>query len=413
MKKSLFAALLLGSLILVGCDPDQKKNNPSDTSVTAIKISPSEATLNLGESIRLDAALTPADATATVAWSSSDESVATVTEKGFVFASDENYGECYIYAKVGDLKDSCLIKVLSPVSAVIFNSAFVGATDTTYYVDGDGNPIIREIQASSGETYRAYIAQTTVEVFSDGFYVNNSGYLDGATEGVILELEAPMFYATAWLNGTERGTIFCLGEWVVSDTSDGYMRQCLPGSIDKATYMQQMKGFVSAFNADPEDGGYVTFLKGAAAAIKNPTLSTYWVENIDGQTGYVSSYIPDAICQSARFSLNANFPVSDYMCGLDYSEVKFQVLSQDTVFGYNWGVNLNYNAETGQIGFNDEEVHFDAPLISKYNEVPAEAPAVNRVKAVNATMLLEHPEMAARVREQIANHPRVIKLNRK
>ena len=416
MKKSLFAAaLLLGSILLVGCDPEKGKVTPGgDSAVTAISINPKEATLNLGGSIRLNADLTPADAQATVTWSSSNENIATVTEKGFVFASEDNYGECYIYASVGDLKDSCLIKVMSAVSSVIFNSAIVWDEDTTYYIDKEtGRPIIREIETSDGEKYNAYIAQATLYVFSDGFYINNSGYFDGATEGVILKLEAPMFYAAKDINpGSEYNIVFCLGEWVVNDTVTGYyLRQCTSGSVNETAYISQMKGFVEAFNADPEDAGYATFLKGAGEEVLNPTLNTYTYDTDEsGEGGYYSSYIPEAICKSADLYLNNDFAASNYMCGMDYSEVVFQTLAVDTVFGFNWGLNLGVDAAGENIIFNDEKVHYDAETRTVYGEKPAEAP--KRAKAVRVRVISEEPKVAALIREQIENHKNVISLKK-
>lgn len=405
-KQLLFAVVALSAVLLAGCkDP----NNPDDpTGKASLKITPNQLVLVLGDNpVSLSATITPADAAATIKWSSSNPSVATVTNKGFVQAQD--YGDCYIYATAGDLKDSCFCHVQTFMESVIFTGAIELDEDTMYMVDGEGKPIVYDIQSSSGESYRAYLSLATMYVFSDGFYVNNAGQFDGAQEGVIMEMEAPMFYATAYLNNTDRGTIFCLGEWEVTDTaSTTTVKKGFPGSIDEAAYMTQMKSCIADIN---ETGGenFVNFAKAAAKAIKNPTLKTYTYDTDEsGQGGYYSSYIPEAICRSAKMSLNGNYPSSSYMCGLDYSEVVYQQFAQDTVLGsyydWYWGLNLGYNEETDVIFFNDEKVHFNPETKAVYGNVPsAEVAPKKAPRLVSVPVVSENKELAAKVRAQIEN----------
>jgi len=409
-KQLLFAVVALSAVLLAGCkDP----NNPDDpTGKASLKITPNQLVLVLGDNpVSLSATITPADAAATIKWSSSNPSVATVTNKGFVQALD--YGDCYIYATAGDLKDSCFCHVQTFMESVIFTGAMELSEDTMYMVDGEGKPIVYDIQSSSGESYRAYLSLATIGVFSDGFYVNNAGYLDGAKDGVIMEMEAPMFYATAYLNNTDRGTIFCLGEWEVTDTATTTtVKKGFPGSIDEAAYMTQMQSCIADIN---ETGGenLVNYLKAAAKALKNPTLNTYSYDTDEsGQGGYYSSYIPQAICHSAKMSLNGNYPSSQYMCGLDYSEVVYQQFAQDTVLGayydWYWGVNLGYNEETEQIYFNDNKVHFNPETKAVYGNVPSAGVAPKKAaRLISMPVVSENKELAAKVRAQIENYKNV------
>lgn len=410
-KQLLFAVVALSAALLVSCKDQNKPEDPS--SEASLTVTPKELVLVLGDSpISLTATLKPADAGKTIKWSSSNPDVVSVTNRGYVQALD--YGDAYVYASVDDLKDSCYIHVQTFLEAAVFNSAIELDEDTLYDLDKEGKPIVYEIESSSGQKYKAYISLATLAVFSEGFYVNASGKLDGSKEGVILEFQAPMYYASAYLNNTDRPTIFCLGEWSVTDNVE-YMRQCEPGSIDEVEYIKQMKDFVAAWNSD--DATYPNFLKAAAKAFKNPTLNSYKYETDDsGEGGYYSSRIPEAICKRAKMSLNGNFPASARMCGLDYCEVVYQQLAQDTTFEANWGLNLGYNEETGEVYFNDEKVHFNPETKSVYGDVPAEeeeagAPAKvqGKQKLVSIPVNSEDKEMAAYIREQIRNHKNVIK----
>ena len=75
--------------------------------VTEVEISPSFATIKVGETIQLDAIVRPIDASVT--WSSGNDEIATVSSTGLVTGIKE--GTLSIFASVGDLKASCVIKV--------------------------------------------------------------------------------------------------------------------------------------------------------------------------------------------------------------------------------------------------------------------------------------------------------------
>ena len=412
MKKHLFiiAIATACAVAFVSCKPDPNDPTTNPNGDATLKVTPNELTLVLGDNpVSLSATLTPNVSNATIKWTSSNTDVATVTNRGYVEAVD--YGECYIYAEYNGLKDSCHVHVKTFLESAVFNGAIVWEEDTTYLKDDKTGEIpVFEIEASSGEKYRVYKALATLFVFSDGFYIDNSGHFAGTEQGVILEIEAPMYYASKYLNNSDHNTVFCLGEWGVTDNVE-YMRESEPGSIDEVEYVKQMKNFLAAFNA--EDASYVNFLQAAAKAVKNPTLNSYEYDTDDqGQGGYYSSRIPEAICTKARMSLNNNFAASDYMCGMDYSEITYKQLAQDTTFEANWGLNIGYNDEQG-VYLNDEQVHFYAPVTSTFGTVPSaeEAPAMKPIRV--PVLSQDAPEIAARVKEQINKYPNVIKLRKK
>jgi len=415
MKKQLFllTVVALSATLLVGC-----KKNPNDpenpTDQASLTINPRELVLVLGDNpISLTATITPADATKeAIKWSSSNSSVATVTNRGYVQAVD--YGDCYIYATAGELKDSCYIHVQTFLEAAVFNGAIVWDEDTTYLQDEKTGEIpIYTIESTSGTSYKCYIALATLFVFSDGFYIDNAGKFAGTQQGVILELEAPMYYASKWVNHADNNIVFCLGEWEVTDTAK-YAQQCRPSTMDEVKYVAKMKEFIEAFNA--ETGSYAPFWQAAAKFINNPTLNSYEYDTDEtGEGGYYSSYIPEALCLGAHMSLNGDFPASDYMCGMDYCEVVYQQLAQDTTFGANWGLNIGYDEATEKAFLNDEQVHFNPVTRSVFGNVPGadDADEAPKYKPLNVPVISQdHPEVAARIREQLKGNSNV-KLIRK
>ena len=418
MKKQLFfAALFAGATLLVGCQPntptDPDKDKPgSDTpkTTTTLTVSPKELTLELGESYTLSAKLNPAVAGATIEWKSSNANIVSVTKRGIIEALD--YGEVYIYASYDDLKDSCLVKVQKAMESLLFTGAIVWDEDSTYYADPEtGVNEAREIEASDGSKFYVIPVQATLYVFSDGFYVNNSGDFDGTEEGVILEINAPMWMAPKDRNNSDYNTVFCLGEWDVVSPAE-LMRQSEPGSIDEVTYVGNMKSFVDAYMAS--DAQYATYLKAAIAAFSTPHLTGIYYDTDDkGEGGYYydNASIPVAICKEAHMSLNNDFASSQWMCGMDYCHVIYEQLEQDTVFGLYSGLNLGWNLVDTTIVFNDEKVH-KVEITSAYGELPAESEAPMykpiRVPVIKKDM----PQIATRIEQQLQDK-KVIKLRKK
>lgn len=87
-------------------------NSGSTTTVKSIALSQNFAYLDVNQSMTLEAAVSPADAT--VSWSSNNNSIATVSPAGVVTAKGS--GSVVITAKAGDFSASCTIQI-DPESA--------------------------------------------------------------------------------------------------------------------------------------------------------------------------------------------------------------------------------------------------------------------------------------------------------
>ena len=89
--------------------------------VSFVSVNPPMAEMIIGEQTQLKAVVSPSDATdAKIIWSSSRQSIATVSPSGLVTATGEGTAE--IYASAGEKKGECSIRVKKPsVSSVSLN----------------------------------------------------------------------------------------------------------------------------------------------------------------------------------------------------------------------------------------------------------------------------------------------------
>lgn len=84
--------------------------------VTGISLDRTSMTLAKGTTGQLTAAVEPADAAASIQWSSSNAQVASVDENGLVTANAA--GEAVITAKAGDKSASCSVRVTNPLTGI-------------------------------------------------------------------------------------------------------------------------------------------------------------------------------------------------------------------------------------------------------------------------------------------------------
>lgn len=82
---------------------------PKTNVITGIGVTPSTATVTVDETTTITASVTPAGATATITWSSNDDSVATVDANGVV--TGVSAGTATITATAGSYSDTCTVTV--------------------------------------------------------------------------------------------------------------------------------------------------------------------------------------------------------------------------------------------------------------------------------------------------------------
>ena len=92
--------------------------------VTSVSISNTSLSLKKGETATLTATISPTDATdKTITWSSTDATIASVTEKGIVTALKS--GTATITAKAGEKRATCSVTVSTPVESVSLNKTSI------------------------------------------------------------------------------------------------------------------------------------------------------------------------------------------------------------------------------------------------------------------------------------------------
>ena len=208
------------------------------------------------------------------------------------------------------------------------------------------------------------------------------------------------------MNPEQGGVQFTLGEWGVFEHEGPKAHVGTPGALNETEYINQMKQFIEKFNA--KDAAYANHLKAAGECVSGAllTLMEYDAE----AEGYLSSYIPEALCENAYFSLGAKSPASDIMRMLDFSEIVYKPLAMDTTFGENWGLNIGYDDE--HVYLNDEQVHYDESITSTYGEVPSDDESAVKAKTpLNMPILSENPALMAKIEQQIKDkNIRVIRM---
>lgn len=393
MKKKLFGAtaLLLGLVVVL---PSCGENNggEGEGSITGLSVSPKEITFaQTGEGTRLTVAFTPNGATADVVWASSDTTIATVNNKGYVSPTGA-VGTAKISATSGKYSDTCVVTVKSYLETLNFNG-FTYMSIDTLKIDGGK---VHEIEASNGTKYKVYLAMADVAIFSEGFYINNSGKLDGETKGALIEFTAPMYYTSNYLSGGKGGTVFSLGQWgVLSGQEENAPHVGTPGSVDEKTLLSNVEKAVELINAN--DASFSTYLAAAGNAVSGAKLTVYtYTTDETGEGGYGYSYVPDGFVTEALFSANAEYSASKFMMGLDYATIKATPILNDFV-NYYWGCNLNI--VDNQFVFVDKNVHYGDELTYTTGEMPAK---VSGIVKVNAPVLsIDYPEVYKNIQKQL------------
>lgn len=396
MKKNLFgtAILLFGLLItLPGCKDPNKGNGEGEGAITGITVSPTELTFSTDdEGARLTATLSPKGANAEVVWASTDTTIATVNNKGYVTPTGA-IGTTKISATCGKYSDTCVVTVKSYLETLSFNGFAYMSLDTLK-IDGGR---IHEIEASDGTTYKAYLAEANVGVFSEGFYINNTGSLDGEPKGAMVEFTAPMYYVSNYNNGGKGGIVFSLGQWgILSGQEANAPHVGTPGSVDESVLISNVEKAVNALNN--KDNTFSTYLQAAGAAVSGATLKVYTYDTDEtGKGGYYSQFVSDAIATEALFFANDSYSASNYMMGLDYSVIKIKPILSDFV-NYYWGCRLNI--EDNQFVFVDKNVHYGDEITYQTGEIPSEK--VAGLVQINAPVLsIDYPEVYQNIQKQL------------
>ena len=404
MKKSIFAVAILGTALLFSaCKPDDKKD-----AVTGITINPSELTIYPGDESRLSITVTPEKASYNadeLVWESSDTSVVVVSQNGTVTAMQE--GTANVTVTYKELKSVCQVTVSSWIKDIFFTGVFFGISDTSAYGE-----IIDTIQSIDGSDYYVKIVEAYVSLFTRGFYLNNEGEFAGASKGGILEAYAPMYYAPGWLNHSDRGTYFCLGDWYVYDT---LIAQCMPTGKVNEEYNNNMNLFLQNIMAGDQTTAYTINMKAAGEdGCKGSTMTVYnYHTTAEGysEDGYYSNYIPDLFFTKGYFNADDNYLGSELLCSVEghhliAHELLFSEMDGNGDF-YAYGCHWHYDEASEAYSWVDQVIKFDEALTYDYNLDKLQSAPARRddMKVCKELKNVHDMEATKKVREKIHSIP--------
>ena len=170
----------------VSCSDDDDKPDGS-VAVSAVAVSPTTATIKVGESTTLSATITPSDATdKTVTWSTSDEKVATV-DAGKVTAVAEGSATITVTTKDGGKTATCTVTVSNDAPSskeVILEGNItadltINAADKNFmkgfvYVKSgatltiEAGSVIKGVSVSPGEKAASLIIEPGAKIIAEG-----------------------------------------------------------------------------------------------------------------------------------------------------------------------------------------------------------------------------------------------------
>ena len=408
MKKSIFAAVVLSAAVLFSaCDPNNGK-----TAVTGITINPSELPLNPGDESRLSITVTPEKATYNsdeLVWESSDTSVVVVSMNGTVTALKE--GTANVTVTYKELKSVCAVTVTSWEKNLAFTGAFIGVNDTAYY--GDDLDTIKSI---TGQTYYVKTIQSIVMLFTAGFYMNDDFEFSGASKGGIIEAYAPMYFAPAWLNHTDKNTIFSLGGWYVYDT---LYANCIPTGQVNDLFLTHMHLFLDNINAGDQTTAFSKNMKDAGElGTDGARLTVYEYHSTAegyGEDGYYSQYLPELFMTKGYMDVEDNYTASSLLNSIEGHHLVGKPLknteSDANSNFYAYGCHWHYDEAAESYSWVDEVVAFDEPYTYDRNlEIFENAPARERGEKLYKAVPVVHDMATTKaVREKLHSIPSVKK----
>lgn len=154
--KQAFITIFAAALLVVGCHPE-------NTPVSGITLTPPYVEITCGDTVHLKATATPEDASYTLEWSSSDNSVATVDEYGVITAVAA--GKTVITATASGKSATCSVTV-SPSTAteiILSDNEITIRKNETHQLVADVLPeeaVDKTITWSSSDPYAATVDES-------------------------------------------------------------------------------------------------------------------------------------------------------------------------------------------------------------------------------------------------------------
>lgn len=391
----LFAVPLLGLCLLFNaCKP---QGNGAQT-VTGITIKPAELIIgNYEEPVRLSYTFSPEGAKADLEWSSSNEDVATVSDRGVV--TPLQLGEATITAKVkdSDVTGACKVKVVSIADKITFRECLL--TYTTY---DSVNTVVEE--TTSYGNLNVHVAQGRLQIFTDGFYFNGSGKLDGTQIGGYVYVQSPIllafpednkdnekFYTFCKENKIE-GITFTLGSYYIDQTTYDSTTEWMHAQVGTAheeKFFGYLNQWLELFNKDKKwtDENYEQFVyaqlygfSGTDFVIKQYKVDDKGEGSYGGYPTWLWEYMPTALVTSGEIYITNQKGQADnsskFMTTIDYMSLTMKYIDTDTM-----GIPGVYSkVENGQMVITSKNIEYGAERTYTIGTKPENmSPAANGI----------------------------------
>ena len=125
------------------------------TSISGLSVSPTSKTLNVGEKLDLSNSVTKTPSTARegITWTSSNSSIASVSQTGVITANSTGTATITVKSSSGNRSATCTITVIKKYSSSEINSSFYGSLVTNYHGPNDGGIKYRIFYADGTNVY--------------------------------------------------------------------------------------------------------------------------------------------------------------------------------------------------------------------------------------------------------------------
>lgn len=182
------------SVVIIYEENESDPFNVIGTSIhaTSVAITQESVSVDIGKTIELEGSVNPVNAVETIAWSSSDENVATVNSSGIV--TGVAVGNATITATAGGYTDTCEVTVfsnldLSDKSFVVTKPASVQTEPSTALIGSHTLNLINAYNKKDSTTY-AYMMFGNKELKTSDSLISNKTPISGPITKIIFTIKA-------------------------------------------------------------------------------------------------------------------------------------------------------------------------------------------------------------------------------
>ena len=358
MKRTLLILFACAGLFITACtdkDHTNDVNNPDEKTLTQIVLNRHTMTMIIGTTDSLE--VTGNDGIAGIyQWQSSDKEIAVVDTLGHVNAVGLGTATIVVTETKTNLTDTCLVTVVTELEAIEFTHAYIFNTYATpeYLASLDTIDSVFVYTDDNGVRHplRAFLVDVTVEIYSDGLYLDEKYNYAGAPVGYVAYFPSKAYYAPAGMN-TDRGfagsASISTGVW--STQLKTVSHRLVEGKMEnEADAIEQIKTAVGYFNEQNYSefsNGMITACNMAFTGGRIYRYEAY--ETSSGERGYSRHFIPDAIPTACAVKIE--YGDEGVMYNIGAMEMYMTPILGDLGWGV-WVTASDYDADNGTYKYN-------------------------------------------------------------